>query len=121
MKHCRDCRYLDMEQKSIIGCVCTNTNRKRPATKNLGYIKYPSTPACKTGFEPREGTEFKNNIHDKVFTCPKCHNKALVPVEEPGVIGIGYHDLCICEECAAELLAEPQFDFTVKFVEQEDE
>ena len=63
----------------------------------------------------------KNNIHDKVFTCPKCHNKTLVPVEEPGVIGIGYHDLCICEECAAELLAEPQFDFTVKFVEPEEE
>lgn len=120
MKHCRDCRHLDMEQKSVIGCVCTNTDRKRPTTKNLGHIKYPSTCACKTGFEPREDTELKNNIHDTMFTCPKCHNKTLVPVEEPGVVGIGYHDLCICEECAAELLAEPQFDFTVKFVEVEE-
>lgn len=62
-----------------------------------------------------------NNIHDKVFTCPKCYNETLVPVEEPGVVGIDYHDLCICEECGAELLAEPQFDFTVKFVEPEEE
>lgn len=62
-----------------------------------------------------------SNIHDKVFMCPKCHNRTLVPVEQLSTVGIGYHDLCICEECAAELLAEPQFDFTVRFVEQEDE
>lgn len=63
-----------------------------------------------------------NNIHDKIFTCPKCHNKTLVPVDgNEDIIGIGYHDLCICEECAAELYAEPQFDFTVKFVELEEE
>lgn len=63
----------------------------------------------------------ENNIHDNAFTCPKCHNKTLVPVEKPGIVGIDYHDLCICEECGAELLAEPQFDFTVKFVEPEEE
>lgn len=42
-----------------------------------------------------------NNIHDEVFMCPKCFNKTLyrVPVEEDDIarlIGIGYHDLCIC-------------------------
>lgn len=64
----------------------------------------------------------KNNIHDKVFTCPKCGNKTLVPVEDnEDITGIGWHDLCICEECAAELYSEPQFDFTVKFVELEEE
>ena len=58
-----------------------------------------------------------NNIHDKVFTCPKCQNRTLYPVEVDDVtrlLGIGYHDLCICDECGAELLAEPQFDNTVK-------
>ena len=60
-----------------------------------------------------------NYIKDKVFACPKCGNVALVPVEEnPNTIGIDYHDLCICEECAAELYAEPQYDNTVKFVEE---
>ena len=42
----------------------------------------------------------KNNIHDKVFMCPKCGNKTLIPVEgNEDIIGIGYHDLCICEIC----------------------
>lgn len=44
--------------------------------------------------------EIKNNIRDKVFVCPKCGNKALVPIEmNENTIGIDYHDLCICEEC----------------------
>lgn len=64
----------------------------------------------------------KNNIHDKVFICPKCRNKTLVPVDgNNDRLWIGYHDLCICEECAAELYSEPQFDFTVKFVELDEE
>jgi transcription elongation factor Elf1 len=63
----------------------------------------------------------KNNSHDKVFTCPKCTNKALYPIEEVGVIGIGYKDICICEECGAELYARPQYDGTVQFEEIEEE
>ena len=60
-----------------------------------------------------------NNIHDKVFTCPQCQNKTLVPVDgNNDITGIGYRDLCICDECAAELYSEPQFDFTVNFVEK---
>ena len=52
-----------------------------------------------------------NNIHDKVFICPKCSNKTLYPVNgNKDIIGI-------CDECAAELLAEPQFDYSVKFVD----
>lgn len=59
-----------------------------------------------------------NNIHDKVFICPKCGNKTLYPINRNGdIIGIGYHDICVCDECAAELWSEPQFDNTVKFVE----
>lgn len=64
----------------------------------------------------------KNNIHDKIFTCPKCRNDTLVPIDgNEDMIGIGYHDICICDECAAELWSEPQYDNTVKFVEIEEE
>lgn len=63
-----------------------------------------------------------NNIHDKIFTCPKCANKTLYPVDgNNDTVGIGYHDLCIYDECGAELYSEPQFDFSVKFVELDEE
>lgn len=59
-----------------------------------------------------------DNIHDKVFTCPKCTNQTLYPVNDnKDVSGIGYHEICICEECAAEFWTEPQYDNTVKFVD----
>lgn len=54
-----------------------------------------------------------NKMRNKVFTCPKCKNKSLYPVNTNG---IDYHDIFICGECAAELWSEPQFDGTVKFV-----
>lgn len=61
-----------------------------------------------------------NNIHDKVFACPKCTNKTLYPVNgNEDIVGIGYHELCICDECGAELLSEPQVDFSVNFIEVE--
>ena len=64
----------------------------------------------------------KNNIHDKVFTCPNCSNRTLYPVDgNEDIVGIGYHDLCICDECGAELYSEPQYDYTVKFVELEED
>lgn len=59
-----------------------------------------------------------NNIHDKVFICPKCTNQTLYPVNgNKDVSGIGYHEICICEECAAEFWTEPQYDNTVKFID----
>ena len=64
----------------------------------------------------------KNNIHDKVFFCPKCTNKTLYPVNgNNNIAGIDWHDICICEECAAELYAEPQYDYTVEFIEINDD
>jgi transcription elongation factor Elf1 len=62
-----------------------------------------------------------NNIHDKVFDCPKCHNRTLVPIEQDKILGLGYGDILICEECAAELKANPAYDGTVKFEEIEEE
>lgn len=64
----------------------------------------------------------KNNIHDKVFVCPKCGNKTLYPVGgNNDITGIGYHDLCICDECGTELYSEPQYDFSVNFIEVEED
>ena len=60
----------------------------------------------------------ENNIHDKVFACPKCGNETLIPIDgNNDVVGIGYHDYVFCDECGAEFYAEPQYDFTVVFVE----
>lgn len=64
----------------------------------------------------------RNNIHDKVFICPICRNRSLYRVEGPAdASGIGYHDLCVCDECGSELLSEPQFDDTVRFVDAHEE
>ena len=52
---CRDCKWLCGKVYSI-GIRCMNTNRKM--TPHGGYhtneIKYPSSPACKSGFELKE-------------------------------------------------------------------
>ena len=59
-----------------------------------------------------------NNVHDKVFICPKCGNRTLVPVNgNNSIVGIDYHELCVCDECGVELYTEPQFDLTVNFIE----
>ncbi len=47
------------------------------------------------------------------YFCPMCHNKSVTSIDN---CTPDYHDLCICEECGAELLAEPQFDGSMKFV-----
>lgn len=36
-------------------------------------------------------------------------------------LGIDYHEICICDECVAELWSEPQYDDTVKLVETPEE
>ena len=51
---CKDCIYLDLSQKTIVGYVCTNTKRRRETTRTLGHLKYKHTPACKTGFKAKE-------------------------------------------------------------------
>lgn len=64
------------------------------------------------------GEKVMNNMHDKVFTCPKCTNKTLYPINgNEDMVGIGYHDICVCDECGAELWSEPQYDNTVEFVD----
>lgn len=60
----------------------------------------------------------ENNIHDKVFICTKCTNKTLYPVNgNENTVGIGYHEVCVCDECGTELLSEPQYDNSVKFID----
>jgi transcription elongation factor Elf1 len=63
----------------------------------------------------------KNNIHDKVFDCPRCHNRTLVPIKQDKFLGLGYGDILICEECEVELKANPNYDFTVEFEDIEEE
>lgn len=62
-KHCRDCKWLCGKKTSVeigrvnrIGIECMNRNRRlvRHGKVGVNRIKYPSTPACKTGFEPKE-------------------------------------------------------------------
>lgn len=53
----------------------------------------------------------------KYYVCPKCGNKTLCSTENE----IDFHTLCICDECASELYAEPQYDGSVKFVEMSEE
>ena len=55
---CKDCIYLDLSQKTIVGYVCTNKERRRSFTRTLGHLKYKHTPACKTGCKAKE------NEHD---------------------------------------------------------
>lgn len=51
-KQCKDCKWLDMSKKTSVGYPCKNTNRLTYGGK-LSHLKAPTTPACKTGFEPR--------------------------------------------------------------------
>ena len=52
-KQCKDCKWLDMSKKTSVGYPCKNTNRLTYGGK-LSHLKAPTTPACKTGFEPKE-------------------------------------------------------------------
>lgn len=46
-----------------------------------------------------KGGKVMNNIHNKVFTCPKCTNKTLYSINgNEDMVGIGYHDICVCDE-----------------------
>ncbi|MBQ2856626.1 MAG: hypothetical protein IJE78_05750 [Bacteroidaceae bacterium] len=54
------------------------------------------------------------------FDCPRCHNKGTVfdvDREAKMPYDVDYHDTCICDECASEFYAEPQYDGTMKFVD----
>lgn len=58
----------------------------------------------------------------KSFRCPNCGNLALYSVEQDihKVADVYYHEQFVCDECGAELLAEPQYDGSIKFVMTED-
>lgn len=58
------------------------------------------------------------------FDCPRCHNKGTVfdvDREAKMPYDVDYHDTCICDECASEFYAEPQYDGTMKFVDIDEE
>lgn len=51
---CGYCKWLDLEQKTNVGYVCTNPNIRH---SRLGHLKQKSCPACKRGFEAKETIE----------------------------------------------------------------
>lgn len=62
MSKCKECRHLDLSQRTKGGyCVCTNTNRRMNSVykgcKPCSQLKAPSAIACKSGFEPRNEGE----------------------------------------------------------------
>lgn len=59
----------------------------------------------------------KNNIYDTRFQCPCCFNMTLLSKDKRENKGkVIFHEEFLCEECGSELLAEPRFDDTVKFI-----
>ena len=58
----------------------------------------------------------------KYYKCPECQNHTLCAVDEKteGLV-LDFHALCICEECGAELYAEPHYDNTISFVHLSEE
>ena len=50
---CKDCKWLDMTQKTSVGYLCTNTTRIMYGKSLVSRLKPPTSPACKTGFEPK--------------------------------------------------------------------
>lgn len=53
----------------------------------------------------------------KYYKCPVCTNHTLCAADERAEgFGLDFHALCVCEECGAELYAEPHNNNTVSFV-----
>ena len=53
-KKCRDCKYLDVQEKKSIGCLCRNSGKK--FRTDVAMWKYPTAKACKL-FEEKEDQE----------------------------------------------------------------
>lgn len=59
-----------------------------------------------------------STARNRAFECPVCGNRTLYCADNDcfRVSDVDYHDLFICDECGAELLSEPQYDGTIRFV-----
>lgn len=65
MSKCRECKHLDLTQRTRRGyCTCTNMNRRTHSVygslKTCSQLKAPHAKACKTGFEPRNEVEHES-------------------------------------------------------------
>ena len=93
---CKDCKYLDLNDKHSVGCRCHRPNHewKRAVTS----LKQPSGKACKA-FESRD---WKEAQEVKAYKCDKCGKlfeklpRRIILVKAP-LIGSGTFDLC--EDC----------------------
>lgn len=71
---CRDCKWLDWNDKRSVGYACVNPNIVH---RKLGMFKYPSTPACRRGFEIRNETgewcvKRNRNMSLSFYVCSEC-------------------------------------------------
>ena len=53
------------------------------------------------------------------FYCPRCHNKTLYSLENEirSPMDVDYREIFVCDECASEFEAYPQYDGSIKFKE----
>lgn len=58
-------------------------------------------------------------ISNLSFYCPRCHNKTLYSVENEirSPMDVDYREIFVCDECASEFEAYPQYDGSIKFKE----
>lgn len=66
------------------------------------FTKHPKAP-------------IKASKADKWYTCPECHNKAVVPVYPDNTPLVDEGEVFICNECGAEFEAHPLYNGEVKF------
>lgn len=120
---CKDCKWLDMNAKTSVGYLCTNTRRKMNKTFQrrgelfdlivpTSRLKAPTQPACKTGFEPKGETRMEktceNCKHESKdateFPCSCCIHNATdkfepKPITADGVEVVRCKDCCISHIC----------------------
>lgn len=91
---CGSCIYLNIDKPhGCIGFECENKNIKHT---HLGYIRYKHSPACKKGYETKEGFKF-----------PQTKNKTWFNDET-----LAKHDREVIEEFCEKLLDHIRLDDT---------
>ena len=103
---------------------------------DTGYLLHwlddePASSDLKRCFKPVEREEVKSASYldhlkknaEMLVICPKCRNYTVVDVDKDSAWkkDFAYGDFCVCEECAAEFKANPQYNGTVVLEDYEEE
>lgn len=97
--------------------ISSYTEDEKQRAVNYWIKKTDPSPYDVEGSVDLDEKDHINDRHILSFTCPVCHNKTVYDTECDvyAPYDVDYDDLCICEECGAELYARPQFDGTIEF------